>query len=58
MTMIDANATSGSRDDVHVFEFDDVDSPNTPLLRDFMSNHLCAHQRLLAVIVASMAHDG
>ena len=56
--MIDANATSGSRDDVHVFEFDDVDSPNTPLLRDFMSNHLCAHQRLLAVIVASMAHDG
>ena len=41
--MIDANATSGSRDDVHVFEFDDVDSPNTPLLRDFMSNHsLCS----------------
>ena len=39
ITLIDANATTGARDDVHVFEFDDVDSPNTPWLRNFMTQN-------------------
>ena len=40
ITMIDANATTGARDDVHVFEFDDIDSPGTSYLRDFMEQHM------------------
>eukprot|EP00435_Cladocopium_sp_Y103_P050390 s595_g15.t1 len=40
--MIDANASTGMQDGVHVFDNDDTPSITTPLLRDFLKTHeLC-----------------
>jgi len=42
LVMIDANARTGPLDNEHVFDLDDCENINTPLLRDFLHAHgLC-----------------
>eukprot|EP00435_Cladocopium_sp_Y103_P059981 s1266_g21.t1 len=50
--LIDANASTGECDQVHVFEHDDAPSVSTPFLRDFLRVHE------LCIPSTSPLHDG